>query len=417
MGRDQFARAWYDWPDETASNTATMVHAEVRLCARALPVDAGCLRGPARARSGAEWGIARPRLRHLPALDPRVKKEQAGHHRRYRREEPRRSRLGQWPWPRTRIADMVINLTGLGAVVIAFDVVFAEPDRLNPDIAARYISALPGRDDAGEIARRCQATTRFSPMPSGKSRVVLGESGVPRSRLGSGQVIAGDRICDAWARIPTAFPVSSLRGCCATSGAGEGGGRPRLVHHRARARRHRAAGADGDGWRRATRMPALSFEMLRVLGGSGTIMIKADECRHRQRRSCRGFVKCRPTATASSGCIIARTRSVDLCLRRRRAGRQGAAGNDQGKAGPDRHVGHGHERHQDDAGVARDARRRDPRPGAGKRADGPALCAAGPWRRARVSRRPGRSACSSSRSRPISARRGWSPSARCSRPG
>src|SRR6202521_1178389 len=45
-------------------------------------------------------------------------------------------RLGQWPWPRTRIADIITNLTRLGAVVIAFDVVFSEPDRLNPDIAA-----------------------------------------------------------------------------------------------------------------------------------------------------------------------------------------------------------------------------------------------------------------------------------------
>src|ERR1700692_1373675 len=46
------------------------------------------------------------------------------------------SKLGQWPWPRTRIADMVATLTKLGAVVIAFDIVFSEPDRLNPDVAA-----------------------------------------------------------------------------------------------------------------------------------------------------------------------------------------------------------------------------------------------------------------------------------------
>src|SRR6266404_7917552 len=45
-------------------------------------------------------------------------------------------RLGQWPWPRTRLADLVTELTRLGAVVIAFDVVFSEPDRLNPDVAA-----------------------------------------------------------------------------------------------------------------------------------------------------------------------------------------------------------------------------------------------------------------------------------------
>src|SRR5260221_1599692 len=51
-------------------------------------------------------------------------------------DEASLSKLGQWPWPRTRIADMVTNLTKLGAVAIAFDVMFAEPDRLNPDVAA-----------------------------------------------------------------------------------------------------------------------------------------------------------------------------------------------------------------------------------------------------------------------------------------
>ena len=35
-------------------------------------------------------------------------------------------RLGQWPWPRTRIADIINDLTRLGAVVIAFDAVFSE---------------------------------------------------------------------------------------------------------------------------------------------------------------------------------------------------------------------------------------------------------------------------------------------------
>src|SRR6202142_3765443 len=51
-------------------------------------------------------------------------------------DEKSLAKLGQWPWPRTRIADLITNLTKLGAVVIAFDAVFSEPDRLNPDVAA-----------------------------------------------------------------------------------------------------------------------------------------------------------------------------------------------------------------------------------------------------------------------------------------
>ena len=45
-------------------------------------------------------------------------------------------KLGQSPWPRTRVADLIDPLTKLGAAAIAFDVVFAEPDRLSPALAA-----------------------------------------------------------------------------------------------------------------------------------------------------------------------------------------------------------------------------------------------------------------------------------------
>src|SRR5262245_11740702 len=35
--------------------------------------------------------------------------------------------LGRWPWPRTRMADLIAKITELGAAAIALDVVFAEP--------------------------------------------------------------------------------------------------------------------------------------------------------------------------------------------------------------------------------------------------------------------------------------------------
>ena len=57
-------------------------------------------------------------------------------------DEKSLAKYGQWPWPRTRVADLITNLTKLGAVVIAFDIVFAEPDRLNPDVAADTIRNL-----------------------------------------------------------------------------------------------------------------------------------------------------------------------------------------------------------------------------------------------------------------------------------
>lgn len=42
------------------------------------------------------------------------------------------ARLGQWPWPRTRIAELVSHLKDSGAAAVGFDVVFAEPDRTSP---------------------------------------------------------------------------------------------------------------------------------------------------------------------------------------------------------------------------------------------------------------------------------------------
>jgi len=41
-------------------------------------------------------------------------------------------RIGQWPWPRTDLAALVLNLKELGAKVVAFDGVLAEPDRSSP---------------------------------------------------------------------------------------------------------------------------------------------------------------------------------------------------------------------------------------------------------------------------------------------
>jgi len=50
------------------------------------------------------------------------------------------TRHGQWPWPRTLIAEMVDKLTAAKVAVIGFDVVFAEPDRLSP---GRLIKSWP----------------------------------------------------------------------------------------------------------------------------------------------------------------------------------------------------------------------------------------------------------------------------------
>jgi adenylate cyclase len=55
------------------------------------------------------------------------------------------ARIGQWPWPRSTIADLVDRLGELGAVAVAFDIVFAEPDASSPEQILRLLPASPAR--------------------------------------------------------------------------------------------------------------------------------------------------------------------------------------------------------------------------------------------------------------------------------
>ena len=42
-------------------------------------------------------------------------------------------RIGQWPWPRTRVADLVHRLHEAGAAVIGLDIILSEPDHTSPE--------------------------------------------------------------------------------------------------------------------------------------------------------------------------------------------------------------------------------------------------------------------------------------------
>ncbi|MEQ8391408.1 MAG: adenylate/guanylate cyclase domain-containing protein [Thalassospira sp.] len=58
--------------------------------------------------------------------------------------------MGQWPWPRTRLAGLVYRLRSAGARVVGFDVVFAEPDRTSP---ARVVQDWPKGREIDEITK------------------------------------------------------------------------------------------------------------------------------------------------------------------------------------------------------------------------------------------------------------------------
>ncbi len=86
---------------------------------------------------------------------------------------------GQWPWPRSLVADLVEKLTALGAGVIGFDIVFAEPDRLSPENIA---TALYGVDkDIQNMLMRLPGNDAKFASTLERSRVVLGQSMIHRS--------------------------------------------------------------------------------------------------------------------------------------------------------------------------------------------------------------------------------------------
>ena len=50
--------------------------------------------------------------------------------------------VGQWPWPRNQLAQMTLNLFKMGVRVVGFDVIFAEPDRMNSQSVVTSLSGL-----------------------------------------------------------------------------------------------------------------------------------------------------------------------------------------------------------------------------------------------------------------------------------
>ena len=182
-------------------------------------------------------------------------------------------KLGQWPWPRTRIADLITELTRLGAVVIAFDAVFSEPDRLNPAFAAdtfrnldpetrAKLRALPSNDQVFADAIKA-------------SRVVLGESGLPEEIAALDKTLPVTGLAmlgEEPQRFMFDFP-GLLRNVPVLEHAAAGRGLFTIKPERDGIVRRVPMIMQAQG----QTMPSLTFEMLRVASGSGTILIKAEK--------------------------------------------------------------------------------------------------------------------------------------------
>ncbi|MBV9462186.1 MAG: adenylate/guanylate cyclase domain-containing protein [Bradyrhizobium sp.] len=191
-------------------------------------------------------------------------------------DEASLAKLGQWPWPRTTIADMIINLSNLGAVVIAFDVVFSEPDRLNPDVAARTMRYL---DDATRARlRELPSNDQVLADAIKRSRVVLGETGVPEVvRSETDESLPLTPFATIGREIdPVQFLFENaglLRNVPVIEKAAAGRGLITIVPERDGMIRRVPMVLRAQG----NMMPSLSLEMLRVVTGASTILLKSDE--------------------------------------------------------------------------------------------------------------------------------------------
>ena len=182
--------------------------------------------------------------------------------------------IGQWPWPRTVIADLVTWLRAAGAVAVGFDVIFAEPDRMSPAVAAgsfrgldaetrEKLAALPSNDavfaeaikKAGGIVVGETAASQAAPRAEGENAPQTGFAIVgpnPRPFLVTFPGLLRN--------IPPIEQAAAGRGMFSIDPEPDGIVRRVPVVMEAQGQL----------------APALTMEMLRVVSRAGAILIRAD---------------------------------------------------------------------------------------------------------------------------------------------
>ncbi len=183
--------------------------------------------------------------------------------------------IGQWPWPRTVVADLVTRLRELGAVAIGFDIVFAEPDRMSPAVAAASFRGLDAatRD---KLARLPSNDEVLADAMRQARIVVVGQAGAakpaPRAdaemALQTGFAIRGPD--------PSPFLVTFpglLRNVLPIEEAAAGRGLFSISPERDGIVRRVPVVMEAQ----ETLVPALTMEMLRVVSRAGAILIRADD--------------------------------------------------------------------------------------------------------------------------------------------
>ncbi len=84
--------------------------------------------------------------------------------------------LGQWPWPRSRLAGLIAEITEAAPAVIGIDVLFVEPDRYAPHALVMALGLDPTQ--ATELARTLPDSDALFAKTLTPAPVVLGVAGI-----------------------------------------------------------------------------------------------------------------------------------------------------------------------------------------------------------------------------------------------
>ncbi len=185
--------------------------------------------------------------------------------------------LGQWPWPRRLLARLVDALRDMGAVLVAFDVVFPESDRLNPADLADGLDGL----DAPTLAhlRQLPSNDEVFAEAIARGRVVLGRVGYGGARDAPIDVPLKKSVVVKRAKgapPPEAFVVRAptlIRNIPVIEASGTGHGLVSLLPEPDGIVRRVPAVVEHGG----DLFPTLSMEMLRVALGRPSLLLEIDE--------------------------------------------------------------------------------------------------------------------------------------------
>jgi adenylate cyclase len=182
--------------------------------------------------------------------------------------------IGQWPWPRTIVADLVTRIAQLGAVAIGFDIVFAEPDRMSPAVAVESfrgldeatrdkLANLPSNDEVlGDAIKRAQM-------------VIVGQAGSPTPQPRTQADLALQTGFATLGPDPKPYLVTFpglLRNVPPIEQAAAGRGLFSINPERDGIIRRVPMIMDAQG----SLVPSLTMEMLRVVTHSGAIRVRSD---------------------------------------------------------------------------------------------------------------------------------------------